>query len=73
MVRQMEARKYEASRRVVPTAPPLLGLLKRRHLELGRPTEGLACPPLASRSPTGLLNSGWLATAKRERQRGRAK
>lgn len=30
---EWEARKYEASRRVVPTVPPLLALLRRRYME----------------------------------------
>jgi hypothetical protein len=62
---KLEARKYDASRRVVPIVPPLLGLLKRRYLELGRPTEGLVCPPLSTRATTGLLNTGWLAKRAR--------
>jgi integrase len=56
-----EARKYDASRRVVPTVPPLLALLKRRHMEQGRPKEGLVCPPHADWASTGVLNTGWLA------------
>jgi integrase len=63
---QLEARKYEASRRVVPIVPPLLALMKRRYLELGRPTEGLVCPPLVAWATTGLLNTGWLATRARK-------
>lgn len=59
---EWEARKYEASRRVVPIVPPLLSLLKRRHLELGRPTESLVCPPHAFWATSGLLNTGWVAT-----------
>lgn len=59
---KLEARKYDASRRVVPIVPPLLGLMKRRYLELGRPKKGLVCPPLADWATTGLLNTGWLAT-----------
>jgi hypothetical protein len=34
---EWEARKYGASRRVVPTVPPLLAMLKRAYLEQGRP------------------------------------
>jgi len=59
---EWEARKYEASRRVVPTVPPLLALLKRRYMEQGRPKDELVCPPHAAHATTGLLNSGWLAT-----------
>jgi integrase len=44
---EWKARKYDASRRVVPTVAPLLALLKRRHTEQGRPDDGLVCPPLA--------------------------
>lgn len=58
---EWEARKYEASRRVVPVVPPLLALLKRVYLEQGRPKEGLVCPPHADWATTGLLNTGWLA------------
>ncbi len=63
---KLEARKYEASRRVVPAVAPLLALIRRRYLELGRPTEGLVCPPLTARASTGLLNTGWLATRARQ-------
>lgn len=53
---EWEARKYDASRRIVPTVPQLLALLKRRYLELGRPKEGLVCPPLTPWATTGMLN-----------------
>ena len=62
---EWEARKYEASRRVVPAVPQLLTLLKRRFMEQGRPNQGLVCPPHASWTSTGLLNTGWLATRAR--------
>ena len=43
---EWEARKYEASRRVVPTVPPLLAMLKRAYLEQGRPDgKRKVCPP----------------------------
>lgn len=58
---EWEARKYDASHRVVPIVPPLLALLKRAYLEQGRPAEGLVCPPLGGYGSTGLLNTGWLA------------
>lgn len=58
---EWEARKYDASRRVVPTVPPLLILLKRAYLERGRPSEGLVCPPIGGWGSTGFLNTGWLA------------
>ena len=58
---EWEARKYEASRRVVPIVPPLLVLLKRVYLEQGRPKDGLVCPPHTGWAATGLLNTGWLA------------
>lgn len=63
---EWEARKYEASRRIVPAVPQLLALLKRRHLELGRPDSGLVCPPHARWATTGHLNTGWLATRARK-------
>ena len=63
---EWEARKYEASRRVVPTVPPLLGLLKRGYMEQGRPKEGLVCPPHVPWATSGLLNTGWLSTRARE-------
>lgn len=59
---EWEARKYDASRRVVPTVPPLLAMLKRRYMEQGRPKLGLVCPPHANWATTGLLNTGWVAT-----------
>ena len=64
---EWEARKYDASRRVVPAVPPLLALLKRAYLEQGRPADGLVCPPLTGWGRTGRLNTGWLATNARER------
>jgi integrase len=63
---EWEARKYDASRRVVPVVPPLLALLKRRYFELGRPTDGLVCPPHAAWASSGLLNPGWLAKRARD-------
>jgi integrase len=63
---EWEARKYDASRRVVPVMPPLLALLKRRYMKLGRPKEGLVCPPHAEWATTGLLNTGWVATRARK-------
>jgi integrase len=62
---EWEARKYDASRRVVPVMPPLLALLKRRYLKLGRPKDGLVCPPHAEWATTGRLNTGWVATRAR--------
>lgn len=62
---EWEARKYDASRRVVPVVAPLLALLKRRYLEVGRPNGDLVCPPHAAWSTTGLLNTGWVATRAR--------
>jgi integrase len=62
---EWEARKYDASRRVVPVVAPLLALLKRRYLEVGRPNDELVCPPYASWSTTGLLNTGWVMTRAR--------
>ena len=61
-------RKYEASRRVVPIVQPLLVLLKRRYLELGRPAATtLVCPSRADWATTGRLNTGWAARrAKRQ-------
>lgn len=63
---EWEARKYDASRRVVPVMPPLLALLKRRYMELGRPKDGLVCPPYAEWATTGLLTTGWVATRARK-------
>jgi integrase len=62
---EWEARKYDASRRVVPAVPALLALLRRRYMEQGRPKEGLVCPPRTAWATTGLLNTGWLATLAR--------
>jgi integrase len=33
---EWEARRYDASRRIVPTVPPLLAMLKRRYTQHGR-------------------------------------
>jgi integrase len=63
---EWEARKYEASRRVVPTVPPLLTMLKRAYLEQGRPDgKQLVCPP---RGPnrSGRLDSSWLGVTARK-------
>jgi hypothetical protein len=57
---EWEARKYDASRRVVPLVPQLHNLLKRVYLEQGRPTQGLVCPPHSGWATTGMLNTGWL-------------
>ena len=62
---EWEARKYDASRRVVPVVAPLLALLKRRYLEVGRPKDELVCPPYTSWARTGLLNTGWVMTRAR--------
>lgn len=64
---ELEARKYEASRRVMPTVPPLLALLKRAYLEAGRPDgDQLVCPPhYAARS--GLMSTNGLAKRARIR------
>ena len=67
---EWEARKYEASRRVVPTVPPLLTLLKRAYLEQGRPDGGrLVCPP-HYKAPSGLMSTGGLAKRARKRWEG---
>lgn len=67
---EWEARKYEASRRVVPTVPPLLMLLKRAYLEQGRPDGGrLVCPP-HYKAPSGLMSTGGLAKRARKRWEG---
>jgi integrase len=63
---EWEARKYEASRRVVPTVPPLLAMLKRAYLEQGRPDgKQRVCPPRAP-SRSGLVDSGWLGVRARK-------
>ena len=62
---EWEARKYEASRRVVPVVPPLLTMLKRAYLEQGRPDgKQLVCPPRGP-SRSGKLNSAWLGVSAR--------
>ncbi len=64
---EWEARKYDASRRVVPTVPPLLAMLKRAYLEQGRPTgDQLVCPP-RHYSKSGLLSTGGLAKRTRKK------
>ena len=63
---EWEARKYEASRRVVPTVPPLLAMLKRAYLEQGRPDgKELVCPPRGP-SRSGRLDSSWLGVSARK-------
>jgi len=67
-----EARKYDASRRVVPAVPPLLALLKRVYLEHGGPErDELVCPPHYS-ARSGLMSTGGLAkrASKRWREAG---
>jgi integrase len=62
---EWEARKYQASQRVVPIVAPLWTMLKRRKLEQGRPEDGLVCSPLAGWGSSGRLNTGWLAIRAR--------
>ena len=63
---EWEARKYEASRRVVPTVPPLLAMLKRAYLEQGRPSgKQRVCPP-GGPSRSQLLDSSWLGVFARK-------
>lgn len=63
---EWEARKYEASRRVVPIVPPLLTMLKRAYLEQGRPDgKQLVCPPQGP-SRSGRLDSSWLGVSARK-------
>ena len=63
---EWEARKYEASRRIVPTVPQLLTMLKRAHLEQGRPDgKLLVCPPRGP-SRSGRLDSSWLGVSARK-------
>ncbi len=63
---EWEARKYEASRRVVPTVPLLLAILKRAYLEQGRPSDKeRVCPPRGP-SQSGLLDSAWLGVSARK-------
>ncbi len=62
-----EARQSPAARRVVPTVKPLLTLLKRAWIRLGRPAgDQLVCPPLR-RTPNGLLHTGGLSARVSER------
>jgi integrase len=62
---EWEARKYQASRRVVPTVPPLLALLNRAYLEQGRPDGSqLVCPPRYV-AKTGVLSAPGLAQRAR--------
>jgi integrase len=64
---EWEARKYDASRRVVPTVPPLLALLKRSYLERGRPGGSeLVCPP-RYQAKTGFLSAPGLRQRARRR------
>jgi len=63
---EWEAAKYEASRRVVPTVPQLLVMLKRAYMEAGRPDdEQLVC--LSRYSASRSLSSSGLAQRARKR------
>lgn len=63
---EWEARKYDASRRVVPIVTPLLTMLKRAYLEQGRPDgKQLVCPPQGP-SRSGRLDSSWLGVSARK-------
>jgi integrase len=62
---EWEARKLEASRRVVATVPPLLAMLKRGYLEQGRPdAKQLVCPTRGP-SRSGRLDTSWLGVSAR--------
>ena len=65
---EWEARKYEASRRVVPTVPPLLAILKRAYLEQGRPDgKQRVCPPRGNNNNrSGLLDTPSLGVRARK-------
>ena len=65
---EWEARKYEASRRVVPAVPPLLAMLKRAYLEQGRPDgKQKVCPARGNNNNrSGLLDSSALAVRARK-------
>jgi integrase len=63
---EWEARKYEASRRVVPTVPPLLAMLKRAYLEQGRPSGQQRVCPSQGPSQSRLLDSSWLGVSARK-------
>jgi integrase len=62
---EWEARKYDASRRVVPTVPPLLALLKRACLEQGRPAGSEPVCPSRYHAKTGLLSTPGVAERAR--------
>jgi integrase len=65
---EWEARKYEASRRVVPTVPPLVAMLKRAYLEQGRPDgKRKVCPPRGNNNNrSGLLDTPSLGVRARK-------
>lgn len=64
---EWEARKYDASHRVVPAVPSLLALLKRVYLEQGRPDgDRLVCPPRHT-ARSGLMSTNGLAKRARKR------
>jgi integrase len=63
---EWEARKYEASQRVVPTVAPLLAMLKRAYLEQGRPSGKERVCPARGPSQSGLLDSAWLGVSARK-------
>lgn len=64
---EWEARKYEASRRVVPAVPPLLAAVKRAFLVQGRPDGAALVFPPRYRSASGLGSTNGLAKRARAR------
>jgi site-specific recombinase XerD len=64
---ELEARKYDASRRVVPVVAPLHSLLRRAYLEAGRPDGAQrVCPP-RHQATSGLVSTNGLAKRAKAR------
>ena len=64
----LDARKSDAARRVVPAVPPLHALLRRTYLEAGRPDGSeLLCPPRYRARKSGLPSRNGLAKRARKR------
>jgi integrase len=68
---ELDARKYEASRRVVPAVPPLLALLKRVYLLQGRPDARVARHSAALQGKLWVNVDEWTREAREEALGGR--
>ena len=63
---EWEARKYDASQRVVPAVAPLLAMLKRAYLEQGRPSGKERVCPARGSEPVRAAGLGVARCARRK-------